>query len=1069
MTIPSNVEERQIQTFQAYYEYNGLHSVNGTIVPLQPRFDKKNDEYIILWREIQRVFPRAKYIMDDVAAVQFMVDDDFEEIKPERIVYQPGVVLKVIVEHHEPLISDASYAGATITSLESVHEELSVIKTTADMTNKDPGRDALIYADKKLTAMRDTIMTGQVLTEHSIKSAMQEHFDNQAKEWVRNFSQQERIIQIQEEVARKQELTLDRLAIIQGRVQAIFTQTYELHEYPIPRLFIVLPQASRFRDKFGKPFSHQFRLYFLCECGQHTMPEGSTLQHYIHLAKHEGYELNQPTEFFETYGSYVLTMMQMLKLGIAAAGIIIPPLSQLKLVDGIDAIQMGLDITKNSISPLVDETITFLEDQRTNTDSGIDGASEMFEMDKLEVLEGADLRQLESYLKVQDEARVLGNLYRTLTDDGHVKWVCMDHYRATYKRSAMESIQEVIESNNGTLNEQEGKITVEISTKARARQFYEAITKARRVQELEIAFGWDASLNDLRVFAAAVTKANVVSLAVDGSKFVGPALDLANNGRRYNPIIELMCNGRLRSLTINGFEDFFQHVSNSVTTMTFQIKSLHLTVGDIVTTEDWPILKRILVHCPSLTYLVIEDFLVEVDSTLDGLMGKNSRLPRLSRVILTTSAASVIIEYSQGEAQAIEMEVKDFQSIYPRKPAFLHEGKLTKIQFWEPLSDIAGDTLVEILEMSPKLSSIQIAYGRLSAAILNRIVSRRNTIHSAGSDCGLAVVAIMDFKAQSTADSRYDSLITLEFPNVHSASASLTVDMRCFTRGGYTGHLQGVLQELGPSITKFIADSTLDDGHASQLDRSTASAGSKLTWLKLASSSLTLDGFKCIDRIIDRVGHFMYLGLELENLDEESQQEQADHILSQHGRRVTELLLTGAATSIWIPKVATICPTRNSLPDMEFFGLSCPVAFPQECVEWIAAMLSAPKEQRLLTESSSPDLRQASSSTAWKSLKKIFFIRTQLQPDEWNQVITAIDFFALERLVLSRTNFSVNEFFLLADCIVNSEIPLLPLTVLDVRESPFSNTEDVTAIHEALAAMQWKTPSLTIHGMPQLE
>ncbi|KAF9994408.1 hypothetical protein BGZ65_009969, partial [Modicella reniformis] len=103
------------------------------------------------------------------------------------------------------------------------------------------------------------------------------------------------LLRNQEEMRQMQQRALDRLAIIQIRVQAILIQNYELHEYPIPRLFIVLPIAVGLCDKFKSLFSEQFRLYFLCECGAYTMSNDSKTPHEIHLAKHEGYDLEQPT------------------------------------------------------------------------------------------------------------------------------------------------------------------------------------------------------------------------------------------------------------------------------------------------------------------------------------------------------------------------------------------------------------------------------------------------------------------------------------------------------------------------------------------------------------------------------------------------------------------------------------------------------------------------------------------------------------------------------------------------------------------------------------------------------
>jgi hypothetical protein len=60
------------------------------------------------------------------------------------------------------------------------------------------------------------------------------------------FDQQEEMKQLaldhHEEIKQLQIQALGQLAELRVRVKAVLTQTYELHEYPIPRLFVALPQ-----------------------------------------------------------------------------------------------------------------------------------------------------------------------------------------------------------------------------------------------------------------------------------------------------------------------------------------------------------------------------------------------------------------------------------------------------------------------------------------------------------------------------------------------------------------------------------------------------------------------------------------------------------------------------------------------------------------------------------------------------------------------------------------------------------------------------------------------------------
>ncbi|KAK5828977.1 hypothetical protein F5H01DRAFT_360843 [Linnemannia elongata] len=60
--------------------------------------------------------------------------------------------------------------------------------------------------------------------------------------------------------------TIDRLIVNQQRVDAILVQNYELHEYPTPRFFVVLPDSFSDWDP-RNILMERFRLHFLCECG----------------------------------------------------------------------------------------------------------------------------------------------------------------------------------------------------------------------------------------------------------------------------------------------------------------------------------------------------------------------------------------------------------------------------------------------------------------------------------------------------------------------------------------------------------------------------------------------------------------------------------------------------------------------------------------------------------------------------------------------------------------------------------------------------------------------------------
>ncbi|KAF9947125.1 hypothetical protein BGZ65_009106, partial [Modicella reniformis] len=172
----------------------------------------------------------------------------------------------------------------------------------------------------------------------------------------------------------------------------------------------------------------------LCECGEHTKSINSKIPDHIHLGNHKSYDITRPTEFFKQYGSYVLTILKMLKFGISVAGIALAALSQLVSTDAIDQVRTGLKQLACNIEPGMDQVIGCIEKLFVNEGETVN------QMGNDEALEGTDLRKLDTFLENKYANKVLGNLYRTVTTEGHVKWICIDHYRENYQTKGSQSI-----------------------------------------------------------------------------------------------------------------------------------------------------------------------------------------------------------------------------------------------------------------------------------------------------------------------------------------------------------------------------------------------------------------------------------------------------------------------------------------------------------------------------------------------------------------------------------------------------------------------------------------------------
>ncbi|KAF9308043.1 hypothetical protein BGZ91_008001, partial [Linnemannia elongata] len=380
--------------------------------------------------------------------------------------------------------------------------------------NTDPAAHAVELL-LTMTAKQDELIAKQEEMKQQLINA---HKAMEAKQDELNTKQAE-LEAKQDEMKELQIQALGQLVVLQTRIKAVLTQTYELHEYPIPRLFVVLPQSPSRWDR-AKPFSNKFRLYFLCECGEHTKSINSKAKvHHIHIAKHDGYEIARPSEFFKQYGPYVLTILKMLKFGISVAGVAIPTISHLVRADVIDQAFTYLQKLKDNIEPGMNQVITLMDDVSKDEGATIEGFDE--DMENKMALEGADLRKLDTFLKDKDANKVLGDMFRAVTDEGHVKWVCLDHYRENYQESTVKEFQRVLDSMGGSVDEHLGRVEVKLRSRVLADKFWSVLGKARSgsVHELDVDLDWACNMSDLEAMEDALTKSRVSILRLDIKQF----------------------------------------------------------------------------------------------------------------------------------------------------------------------------------------------------------------------------------------------------------------------------------------------------------------------------------------------------------------------------------------------------------------------------------------------------------------------------------------------------------------------------------------------------------------------
>lgn len=465
-----------------------------------------------------------------------------------------------------------------------------------------------------------------------------------------------------EEMHRMQQQTIDRLIVTQQRIETILVQNYELHEYPIPRLFVILPDSYEKWDPRNF-LVERFRLYFLCECGDHCKGDTETttssgqltiaaaspltdpipVRNSIHLAKHDGYELSRPTEFFDRYGPYVLGMLQVLRHCLAVAAAVAPAVTLAET--GVKDIMDGIKSISASTMEAVDMSIDFLQQKLDNETAGdritvtnAEAQEEENIFNGLAALEGADLRQLDTFLRKTDADKVLGNLYRVTTDTGHVKWVCLDHYRQVYRELAMASFIQVLETNGGTYDSHLGKITIFLNSSTAAKDFFSRLLKqALFARSLNVTLDWAFASADLVMIVDKIGQSNIRDLELnlqDLDQPLSPASQLRPGKGRYHSLLGLLFNTKIKGLTLSNVAYIGHRTSNLSTSHSPSLLQSFHYLSKIYTVDDSR-LANIISLCPHL-----------VDLRLGAQALESEGVPKIDMVIGSLSKLEVLHRYN---------------------------------------------------------------------------------------------------------------------------------------------------------------------------------------------------------------------------------------------------------------------------------------------------------------------------------------------------------------------------------------------------------------------------------------
>ncbi|KAK3822728.1 MAG: hypothetical protein J3Q66DRAFT_397206 [Benniella sp.] len=809
MSVP-NKNDPLSQAFTTYPS-----TASSEIVFISTRPDNRTGKRIVVWNDVLRYFRHARAVKNGKDSVLFLPGADLKDHCPLRIAHHPGVVLEVVNSADNTTSETSTYSEGDVPGMSQ----------SLVLRSRDYSTTSSCQNESKLLA----ITSGQEMDE---ESDLQEQLRQQVQ-W----------LQLQVGVMRRQ-------IEIQNRVQVLLFKNYEFHRNPLPRLFIILPKP---RDG-DKPITSpdQFRLYFLCECGTHTMTNGYKNPHEIHMAIQKGYDLEQPREFIEKYRVYILTMMYAVKYGSVTTNISVPPLVTTKIMDGFKSVLKHLGYLDRDIGFLVDDTIRFLHDIKDNDEPARQSHTQQSEFDKLKDIERVDLNMLKSHVNIKNDDRTLGKLFRTVNPEGHVNWVCLDHYRSKYRDSNTGKLRDFVEANGGTFVAETGKVTIKLRTSTLAAWFYDAMAQAQGIQELEVVLMWNANKDELQALTKAVTKANVISLTVDGSYLDYFWRDIVSWDFRLDPIIHLASNGRIQSLRMVKFKNFFVHSSNSSSiVMAPRLRLLSIDGG--IPFKEYSkdlFLSAILDNYSALTEL---DLHLEERYRKDWSVTKVIRkLADLEVLKLDYEHFSTRVVVSRGTVQSAEMRVVHLCTLISQDIEFACEGHLDKLEVEYTPQESDEGKLNDIVRLNPGIKSLEIGC-RVSRAtfIINIVISTREKAIQNGNKFAPCVFKLKEERLIPLDWRRYpdyDRVATsISFP-ANSSDYTMRSEYIMYDSHGYWDFIL----KYGWSVVNFRTNSAFCDRHVELLNVVTELKGSNLYWLDLNISSLSDSGRECLGRVLGR-------------------------------------------------------------------------------------------------------------------------------------------------------------------------------------------------------------------------
>ncbi|KAG0044530.1 hypothetical protein BGZ83_010255 [Gryganskiella cystojenkinii] len=984
--------------------------------------DYQTGQRYLLWKEIEKHYGRQVLrIIRDGSVLNGMTDDSWKIRTPIRIAHEPLFTFEVLLGGPIEAGTGSSFAPEYMHAIE---ETIEMIRLRHDNLFQSLSG---YQQQEERAGIDDTLLA---LTQN-----------------IESLSAQLSIIsQNLDTVALNQSVYQREVVRLYSKLS---TQVYDLLESPCPRRFIAIKTPRR-----GLA-SESFQLYFLCEGGPGSHDDvGSaggniansnsditaTANTGLHLASHEGYRIRETNAFFQKFGPYLLRLMQVLRVGAFAAGLVIPVLAHVNPVDWLASFLGCISYDNQAMSTLMDKTIEHLKVKLDADNIDISGTLP-------EPPAGPELRQLIRFLHLMDNQRVFARLLSYVCPmTGHIKWACKTHCnRENYGVVHLDEIRRRVHMLKGGFDQLRGKITVKLSKRGEAQSFTDLLIKAPRINDLHILLGWNPTIADLEMLVRNIVASQNPSLTLDGGLLGNVHFkNIHQPGGRHDPLLGLFAS-EIQFLRLQGFKGLFTEMTEDRIRHSPHLRTLHIHYNvpakisssarqnatvrfRDITHREGRLFLSILLNCPRLTELSFET--EEPNTFLDGICEIASLL-HLSTIRMKGTLGEVIVLFSKNdfshsfpEPTAIEVHTSNLDRL-PNDREFMMNRRITKLSLLLSLGRFHENSLQRVLENSSSLKTVDFEsalrfYPSLIRSFQTVLAKVRRT--NVTLDIQLVLQQPQSGGGGSANRKGEGFRVTMDLLFRHgSQTPEKTVDVQ-MTGSGKLEDLDVALQDA--QIRHLVANQYFTLEQAKYFRPLIGNATSKLQTMCLNPDGLVEEGVQIMACVIESSHELYDLTLQLGSLHASPRRNQARDLLRSGGNKVKSLLLQGstpATTDLaWLSSLAL---NRSQVPKMTYFSLSLggrstpqPLISPavmRAIIDLIQAPIENHDDVTAQTTSSSSVLgghignfvTSISGSCAIQSLETVCFNDLSFTARDWSYILNELDVNKLKILDVRGTNF----------------------------------------------------------------